>query len=338
MGVLHRAMPGGRALPGGLHPNDGSSRHGEDTASTLMLRVHATNDFAEGPSMSRTERRGGENDYVHINHKRTFEAADASIPYHAGDFTRAMAHHPVQLSSIHAEHADRLSLLNREHEKKMQAQQIEHEISLSQLTSQLERDSLAGKELAHIRESNLSAVYSNMSDKHGEAIQDTYDAMMSRRQEAVGMATKAAVEAEVRDHVTHLKNLKAIQIKHREKLMELDEERLGVQCEQASKVVNEQHESAMSAIQRQHEHKMEMLANKHATTMAKYTTKPPTRPTEPKPPSDFGVVTGHCLWQLGLPDEYVEQCNLAKKLETALICVSAERPENPCARLAELLQ
>lgn len=59
---------------------------------------------------------------------------------------------------------------------------------------------------------------------------------------------------------------------------------------------------------------------------------------DPAPPREFGVLTGQYLWSLGMADDYVEQHNLAKKLETALACLSAERPRDPCARLAQLLQ
>ena len=40
----------------------------------------------------------------------------------------------------------------------------------------------------------------------------------------------------------------------------------------------------------------------------------------------------------GMPDEYVEQHNLARMLETALACIAAEKPDDPTARLAELLK
>ena len=126
-------------------------------------------------------------------------------------------------------------------------------------------------------------------------------------------------------------------------MMELEEEKLSVQANDLTKSVTEDHEVALSFMQQKHERKMEMLKATHASRMAQLTTVTPDEDpawhgmgTE-GPPREFGLATGELLWSLGMTDEYSQKHNLAKKLETALMCVAAERPEDPGKRLAELL-
>merc|ERR1712127_958295 len=102
-----------------------------------------------------------------------------------------------------------------------------------------------------------------------------------------------------------------IENSHRAKLMQLDEERLNLtKSDEAITAVTKEHQCEMSAMAHEHEQKMDIMKNAHAARMAKYKTPMPIRPIESSPPSDFGVVTGQCLWDLGMPDGYVNKTNL----------------------------
>ena len=57
----------------------------------------------------------------------------------------------------------------------------------------------------------------------------------------------------------------------------------------------------------------------------------------PGPDRGFGVATQELCWNLGVPDQYTDKHNLHRKLETALRCLAAEQPADPCMRLAQLL-
>merc|ERR1712216_176232 len=119
-------------------------------------------------------------------------------------------------------------------------------------------------EESRLREWNLAAVHSHHAKKHEEATQAAQDAIRARKQQAMGESQKEAVAAAFRDKEEHLASLAAIERSHRAKLMQLDEERLDLESDQAIKAVTKEHQCEMSAMAREHEQKMDIMKNSHA--------------------------------------------------------------------------
>lgn len=308
----------------------------------MSLRVHAgQGDPSTGPSLSYFERRGGETALTHVNHSRARQLADATIPYQAGAFERAMHYHPVTMSEMNAEHIESMTNADTEHQRRMESLGVEHEIKMAHIMSEA-KNRVPILESHRLREWNLSAIDGIQAQQHQEAVQRAEDALASRKQEALGDLQKRAAAQALKTKEDHVKNMKNIEREHRIKMMELDEEQLALQNEDTARHVREEHQWELKSMQEKHERKMQMFKVQHAAKMARITKPEPGKPAweaaEPAPPREFGVVTAEYLWSLGMADEYVQETNLAKKLETALACVSAERPSDPCARLAQLLQ
>ena len=191
---------------------------------------------------------------------------------------------------------------------------------------------------------NISAIDSLQSKQHREALERAEEAVARRKREAVGETQKEIAAAALQTQVDSLKNLKAIERAHRFKMMSLEEESLGLQHQDVSKALEDDHEATMANLANRHDRKMELMKASHASRMAAIGTVRP----DPSPawlgvgdevvPREFGVATREYLWSIGMPEEYAESHNLARKLETALTCVAAEKPDDPTARLAELLR
>jgi hypothetical protein len=310
----------------------------------MSLRVHSgTGNSLDGPSLSYFERRGGEPQMKHLEPVRAKILADATLPYSAGSFQRALHLHPAELSGMNAEHIDATTFAQREHQRRMEILGVEHEIEMAHITSQAKQTVPAGRNQHHLREWNLSAIDSIQAQQHADAIQRAEDAIANRKKMALGELQKEAAAAAVKTKEDSLKRLKEIERNHRLKMMELDEEKLKLQNEDVGRAVKEEHDFVLANMQQKHERQMEMLKAQHASRMAQISTvsqsATSTMPADDEaPPREFGVATAQFLWSLGMPDNYVEDHNLAKKLETALTCVAAERPSDPAARLAELLK
>jgi len=242
-----------------------------------------------------------------------------------------------------AEHLDATANANAEHARRMEALGNEHEIRMAHINSAASSMVPNGAEQYRLREWNLSAIDAVQQNQNQAAIEAAEDSFSTRKRMAFGETQKAAVAAVLKTKEDHFKNLKSIERTHRYKMMELEEEKLSIQNDDLTKSVKEDHDIALSFMTQKHARKMEMLKAAHSSRMAQITTVLPEEDPawhgmgSEAPPREFGVATGELLWSLGMPDEYSESHNLAKKLETALICVAAEKPHDPCKRLAELL-
>lgn len=297
----------------------------------------------DGPSFSYLERREGGTELVHTRQRRAQQLADATTPYESGDFERVLHYHPVTISGLTAEHIEKTAALKAENDRRRRALGIEHEITMSQITSTSER---MPNEHARRRELHLSAIDDTPhreSQQYLEAVHRAEDHMTSRQQMALGEIEKGAVDISQQAGEKHLKKLKAIETEHRLKLMQLDEEKIQLDEEQVSTAIKDEHDFLMLNMQQKHDRKMELLKAQHAGKLATIKGHLPTRDKTAEADADavpvlFGASTAELLWQLGMSEEYAEKHNLAKKLETALVCISAEQPEDPGARLAQLLR
>jgi len=313
-------------------------------ANSLQLRVHPwkPSEAPGGPSLSYFERRGGDLEHPHRHHYRARELADATLPYGMleGSFSKAIKQHPVTLSTMNTEHSETMIYDKQEHERKMEKLANEHAISMAQIAASAKTADPATKDAARLRELHLSALDGLHSQQNEETLARHKDLVTMRQMNAVGETQKQLVEGIVQAKRDNLTNLKAIERRHRHKMVQLDEEALKTHTDDTISAVEEDHNSSMASIQDEHAHKMEILKAEHASRMARLATPKPTYEdvVSASVPAEFGVATAHYLWSVGMPDEYVEQHNLARKLETALACIAAEKPDDPTARLAELLK
>ena len=143
----------------------------------------------------------------------------------------------------------------------------------------------------------------------------------------------------------------------------LPEQHAAIEHDHTIDAVNSKHAEQMKELEAGHKAALEELRNQHASKMIDVALEAPCDlPTRecivgtvhahraqlelltvdagalgPGPDRGFGVATQELLWSLGLPDTYTDKHNLHRKLETALRCLAAERPADPCSRLAQLM-
>jgi len=253
--------------------------------------------------------------------------------------------HPIDMGAAEISHSEQMTFINEQHKAEMDALHREHEI---QMTAQ-EEHAPANKdqrETLHLREWNLSALDGIKTQQNLDWIHARKAQVNERAREHRSDEVRRRMEAETQSTRNHLDNVEKVELDHRERMMRHQEAHMSIEQSHTVDAVTAAHQAKMAELDAAHKASLSDLHRNHSSQMIDISLQSAAdAPTNeailgslgPGPDAGFGVATQELMWNLGLSDVYTDKHNLHRKLETALRCLAAEQPADPCMRLAQLM-
>lgn len=253
--------------------------------------------------------------------------------------------HPIDMGAAAVSHAQAMTFLNEQHKAEMDALRREHEIAMTAQEASAPANA-DQRETLHLREWNLSALDGIKTQQNLDWVASRKSQVAERAREVRSEEVRRRMDAELNATRKHLDNVEKVELDHRERMMRHQEAHMNIEQEHTVDAVTAAHNAKMSELEAAHQKALSDLSRNHSSQMIdislKSTAEAPTSEAilgalGPGPDRGFGVATQELCWNLGIPDQYTEKHNLHRKLETALRCLAAEQPADPCMRLAQLL-
>jgi len=297
------------------------------------------------PVFSFDANRGGEYETAYLRNHRAGALSDIELKKAESRDAQLQHKHPIDMGTAAVSHAQSMTFLNEQHKAEMDAIRREHEIVMTGQEAHApanadQRDTL------HLREWNLSALDGIKTQQNLDWIAARKTQVADRARETRSEEVRRRMDAEVNASRSHLDNVEKVELDHRERMMRHQEAHMVIEQEHTVDAVTAAHNAKMAELEAAHHKSLSDLSRNHSSQMIdislKSTAEAPTSQAilgglGPGPDRGFGVATQELCWNLGIPDQYTDKHNLHRKLETALRCLAAEQPADPCMRLAQLL-
>lgn len=296
-------------------------------------------------------KRGGEFESSALQQHRADSLHEIALKSGTSRANQLLHKHPIEIGAANLRHAAAMQFIDEQHTAELAAMKREHDIALA--SQDAHNPALKSQsEALQLREWHLSAMDATNTEHNLAQLQKLKDNASAREQSVRTDEVRRLTDAQTNQQREHLAAMERIQLDHRARTMRADEDRVMLEHNRSVGAISQAHQERMSELKAADDHGKAELEHQHQRRMLDVKLQSSCQPWSapnvsadgavvgplgPGPDRGFGVGTQELLWSLGMPDGYSEKHNLHKKLETAIRCLVAEQPSDPCSRLAQLM-